>query len=434
MEQSIDIRAARLASCAILCHLMSMIRKLPVTIERETWPTSGFPSFPAAFHRGRHTVDLDVCSMLLLVGHLTTPTLSSGVSLSEFWAWVRYFYAVANTTDLRITSEFANLDSHQKMILSDDFGMGVPMSWLITPLQIIAWCDGREFADRFSALTAAPTPAPKKRGPTKSPDFVCLDRSGKFHVIECKGTQSGTAARSHQLSHVTSNGTPSGGVVQKRMIVLQRAYQGQRLACGLAIGREGTSDPSDLQIVDPDGDDPLTVGEEDIPLALDPILRGSVARALRSSGLRFSADVIVAPSGQGSDAKPFVGSRLRRFERVRQGVVTERRERARTELAERGRMRSFNYQERTYTGRQVRLDLPRPLMLDGNTYGSINIRQGVRRDFLTRLAGDALEDRPIMECAPWFRDELTGVKLIGDGGAARLVVGNLFFSELRLRR
>ena len=51
----------------------------------------------------------------------------------------------------------------------------------------------------------------------------------------------------------------SGGVIQKNMIVLQPGYQGQRLACGLTIGREGASDPSDLQIVDPDGDELIRV-------------------------------------------------------------------------------------------------------------------------------------------------------------------------------
>lgn len=99
---------------------------MTVTIAKGTWPTSASPTFPTSFHDGSRSADLDRCATLLLIGHLTSPTLSSGVSLSEFWAWVRSSYAVSGTADLRLTSEFADLDSHQKTILSDDFGMGVP--------------------------------------------------------------------------------------------------------------------------------------------------------------------------------------------------------------------------------------------------------------------------------------------------------------------
>jgi hypothetical protein len=29
----------------------------------------------------------------------------------------------------------------------------------------------------------------KKRDPQKRADFTCIDRSGKYHMIECKGSQ-----------------------------------------------------------------------------------------------------------------------------------------------------------------------------------------------------------------------------------------------------
>lgn len=43
------------------------------------------------------------------------------MSLSEFWAWVRYLHAVADDPDLRLTPTFFELEAHQKTILSDDF-------------------------------------------------------------------------------------------------------------------------------------------------------------------------------------------------------------------------------------------------------------------------------------------------------------------------
>jgi hypothetical protein len=409
-----------------------MNRKLSVSISQGSWPLSGRANFPAAFHHGSKTVDLDVSGMLLLVGYLTTPTAAAGVSLSEFWAWVRYFYAVAATPDLRVTNEFANLDSHQKTILSDDFGMGVPMAWLIESLNLVACCDGRYFADRFSALTESPPQTPKKRGPMKCPDFVCLDQNGKYHVIECKGTQSGTATQTRQLSHTTPSGVPSGGIVQKRMIVVQPAYKGQQLACGLTIARENTNGTSNLQIVDPEGDDPIEVDEHEMPLALDPMLRSSVARALRLSGLSVTADIIAAPSGQWPGARDLVGRRQRRSEEARQEFLRDRRGRALVELAERGQEQSFQFQERAYVGREVRLNLPRPLLSDGKTCNSIDIRQGIRLDSLKRLSEGALADLPVMERAPWLLEELDGMKLAADGTVARLFLGELFFSELRL--
>ncbi len=377
-------------------------------------------------------VDVDVLSMLLLVGHLTTPRLASGASLSEFWAWVRYLYAISSSADLRVTNEFADLDSHQKTILSDDFGMGIPMSWLIKPLELTAWCDGRDFISRFTALTKVPPRKPKNRGPTKSPDFVCLDKHGKFHIIECKGTQCGTAAREHQLSHIATNGTPSGGIVQKRMIVLQPSFRGQRLACGVNIEREGGKGVSDLRIVDPEGEIPLEIDADKVTTAYDPILRGSLARALRSAGLQVSADVIAAPSGETPGVQSEMNSRPRRVETARREFVQERRERAQAELVEAAKVQSFQWQNAAFVGRQVQLDLPRSLLVDGKFYRSVVIRQGIRLEALKRISGEALDDRPITECAPWLSSELGRATLSRDGAGADLQLGGLFFSDLRL--
>lgn len=38
--------------------------------------------------------------MLLMIGYLTTPVASTGVSLSEFWAWVRYLAALSSQLDM----------------------------------------------------------------------------------------------------------------------------------------------------------------------------------------------------------------------------------------------------------------------------------------------------------------------------------------------
>jgi len=63
------------------------------------------------------------------------------------WAFVRYFFAVTNDNDLRLTPDFQSIDAHQKTILSDDFGMGFTMHWLAQRLNLIAACDGRYFIE-----------------------------------------------------------------------------------------------------------------------------------------------------------------------------------------------------------------------------------------------------------------------------------------------
>lgn len=90
-----------------------MKRNLEVITDKETWPKKNrHPLFPATFKAGRDTYDLDIPAMLWMVGYLTTPISSTGVSLSEFWAWIRYFAAISQDNDMKITKSFSDLDAH----------------------------------------------------------------------------------------------------------------------------------------------------------------------------------------------------------------------------------------------------------------------------------------------------------------------------------
>ena len=199
-----------------------MNRSLIVSIDQDTWPrVPNLPLFPPSFHNGSLTFDVNFLGVLLLTGFLTTPPHSPGVSLSEYWAWVRYLHAVTPDSDLRVTSEFASLDAHQKMILSDDFGIGISMYWLAQQLQLVGACDGRYFIERVAASQGATSVKTAKRGPNKSPDYVARDISGAWHVIECKGTQGSLAYRDRQLYCAVS---------QKMTIDFPAGNGGQRLA------------------------------------------------------------------------------------------------------------------------------------------------------------------------------------------------------------
>ena len=126
-----------------------MFRNLAITVNQAIWPTTRSPGFPASFTAGSTTHSVPILQTLLLIGRLTTPPLQRGVSLSEFWACVRYLYAISPDPYLRLTTEFANLDSHQKTILSDDFGMGFSVGYLIRALDLTAWRDGRYYMERM---------------------------------------------------------------------------------------------------------------------------------------------------------------------------------------------------------------------------------------------------------------------------------------------
>lgn len=56
---------------------------------------------------------------------------------------------------MRLTSAYAGLDAHQKTILSDDFGMGVPMLWLEDRLSLEEIVDGRYFLQFVGASVGA---------------------------------------------------------------------------------------------------------------------------------------------------------------------------------------------------------------------------------------------------------------------------------------
>lgn len=156
-----------------------MDRSINVFIDKNTWPRPpNLPLFPTSFSHGLHSYDVNIPATLLAIGYLTTPSHGSGASLSEFWAWVRYLHAIADVPDLRVTRAFFDLDAHQKTILSDDFGMGVPISWLVDRLALGPIVDGRYFIDRVAAQVGATAAKPAKRGPGKSPDFVARDSSG----------------------------------------------------------------------------------------------------------------------------------------------------------------------------------------------------------------------------------------------------------------
>jgi hypothetical protein len=159
---------------------------------------------------------------------------------------IRYISAVdLDDSSLSLRREWFDIDSHQKTILSDDWGVGFTMHWLAARLGYQTFCDGRYFITRLHGLGIASVERPPEtKGTFKSPDFVTLDQSGKFHLVECKGTQSNTGYLEEQLI---------GGSGQKRKVIFtdEENQVGQRLAAGIFAAKSGSNDRSLLAISDP---------------------------------------------------------------------------------------------------------------------------------------------------------------------------------------
>lgn len=403
-----------------------MQRNLKVDIDESTWPSGGVqPSFPPTFTNGQSTYPLNIPAMLLMIGYLTTPTSSTGVSLSEFWAWVRYLAAVAKQSDLSLTQSFWELDAHQKTILSDDFGMGVPILWLHDKLSFVQIVDGRYFMQRIASSLGATQARTAKRGPNKTPDFVAQDTSGMWHVIECKGTQSGSE---YSLKQLGVKGPPAeGGVAQKLSIQFPLSHTGQRLVCGLSIDVEG-GNGSVLKIIDPQSKEPFVLNNNQINLAQDAANRGVMARALRMAGLEVTAESVASPFGPRPEDKR--ASTLR-VEAARRKVTEERDKRSREEI--RGVISRGQSFDGDFRGRETVVVLPREVVVDGRSVKRVVIRQGVNREAL-----EELEQQPSVEV---LADQASAVKwtnrigksvVEGHGRAATMRIGNIFRLDVDL--
>lgn len=405
---------------------MKLTRILSVTVDEKSWTEV---AFPPSLHANRAKCDINILMLLLWIGYLTIPTSLRGVSISEYWAWVRYWHALSSDKDLRISRAFAELDPHQKTILSDDFGMGVPILWLNERVQFQSITDGRNFMDHMQAQLGASADT-SKVGPTKSPDFVARDAAGVWYVIECKGTQSGRTYRNRQLCERDRDGRPvKGAVVQKRTIQFDKGIDNQRLACGLSIATEGEPGLSDLRIVDPPAESEFMIREDHLDSAIDALSRGRFGRVLRLTGLNWAASAVSTPSrakqeshGNGSDET----GKQREFNEYRI-------ERAKKELSSFIDQSTEVLSGENYYSEIHEFRLPVPIYRNDPIKPVVLLRFCLNAEFLQLLQRDLLIADSLSEGSsfwPWARGP---TKLIGDDGAASMDIGNLFSARIEIR-
>lgn len=123
----------------------------------------------------------------------TRPPVSSGIHLSDFWAWLRYYPAISeHHTELRLCEEWTDIDPHQKTILSDELGVGFTTYFLAEKLGCIGFMDTSYLQKRFKNHFSSKSKS--RRGSSKSPDYVSIDSSRSLYILECKGTQTSRSA------------------------------------------------------------------------------------------------------------------------------------------------------------------------------------------------------------------------------------------------
>jgi hypothetical protein len=137
--------------------------------------------------------------LLRRIGELTTPSWVNMAGLSASWATRRYFWAIAESsaprTPLRLNDEVAELDFHQKTLLSDEFGVG--MAGVVLEFMFGA----SQAVDVSVALRDSGLFQEVRRTGAAQPDYLMWSTrpADPYYVVECKGSQTGFGTTLGQL-------------------------------------------------------------------------------------------------------------------------------------------------------------------------------------------------------------------------------------------
>ena len=388
-----------------------LTKSIEVEVDAGTWGGEPVPRFISG---GAGIQNINLLAALFMLGNLTMPNILSVGSPARFWAWMRYFLAPASSQELRIIMPFAELDPHQKGILSDDFGVAISTQWLFDRLggfrQIV---DGRWFVLNLSHLLVRELGSKAKVGSSKIPDFVVEDNNGKWHVLECKGTQSGIPWRDRFLTRA---------VQQKHVINMRGELRGQRLAAGLAISNENQAGTTHLKIIDPEPEPLISLGVREREEARQAAARLTIARAVGILGLSDAAIEFSFPEEIDLKmASPF----MTRSERFRTRRSRKDRIRSANEQLRSAPLEAFKEHGGAYRGREVFFDIPENL---GNLSGAkIRVRQGISGEIL-----DELGDSFVKETVPGQSSD--GVEIQAGDDYVILRCGSAFYSDLSISR
>jgi len=344
-------------------------KTVEIDVDANSWKAPA--AIPAYLKTAGGRCSIDLGNALLMLGTLTMPNSLSPASPALFWAWVRYYLAPTTSSDLRVTMDFADLDPHQKGILSDDLGVAISTQWLIDRLggcqQILG---ARDFVRQFPRLLRKKHKSKAKVGPSKTPDYLICDLTGKWHALECKGTQS---SRDYQRKSLKV------AVAQKRAIQLVGSIKGEQLAVALYIANAQVEGRTHMKVIDPDDPPLIRLTDNDADEIDIKAQRLGVARALGMIGLNELAVELSLPPDIDPESdllRPSEASRVRAPRETRYARASEQaRERTLTH---------FTHGSRRYEGREIHIELP-PTATQ-LPFRNVTIRQGVIPELIDEVS------------------------------------------------
>ncbi|HDR4901649.1 TPA: hypothetical protein QCR38_003908 [Bacillus cereus] len=253
-------------------------KKIDIDVVNKTWKVRGKKT-PANLTKFTGSKDINVLLVMLNIAIRTRPPLSYGFALGDMWAWFRYFPAISPNRELRLRPEWEEIDSHQKTILSDDWGVGFASYVLTEALDLVSILPTNFILNHSPYFSLGS--AGGKKGPKKSPDFIALDRSMRCHIFECKGTQTSVKAMKSQFNT---------GSQQKKNVNDPKGLIDERLVVGLFVPQDKNKDKALLKIEDPE----LDINLEDIEKKdlIKTILIGDLAVCFHLLGFPKVANAI----------------------------------------------------------------------------------------------------------------------------------------------
>jgi hypothetical protein len=174
---------------------------IEIVINQQSWQTSR-PQFRKVcpFPQTTMTSAVNFGRAMLWVGMMSVSPRMPQWWAASLWAVYRYFAAVDDKVpELRLHECIEDIDTNPKKVLSDDWGTGVAVEWLDSQFQYQYVGHGRNTMLELKRQGLTAYVGKKKRGPQKCPDFFCIDPAGRYHLIECKGNQSGPVAEGRQV-------------------------------------------------------------------------------------------------------------------------------------------------------------------------------------------------------------------------------------------
>lgn len=199
-------------------------------------------TIPGALNLLNGNQGVNIEAIMLHIALRTRPPLSLGISLGDMWAWLRYIPSLDSSRDLRLREEWLDIDSHQKTILSDDFGVGFSSYFLTNAFGFSLVSPTNYFMDIAHGIVSLKKKS--KRGPSKTPDYIAMDSHNQIFIFECKGTQTSRDSILVQFD--------SGRQQKSNLNIIPPAFVAEQLVTGLFIPQHNSKEDAYFYIEDPE--------------------------------------------------------------------------------------------------------------------------------------------------------------------------------------